>query len=308
MRLVEFKVKKVDEGILDTLIGQPAATGIRQVGNKILGRPEASLSVRDKMAKDTFIKDLTSKLSTALDTAIRSKLVDPMLSTKKVNPNPVTEKELNEAITINKFVSDWIQNYLGNINFNDPSVKKSINGIIQNVGNTYSSDKGKAAIQQLADMAYALASRGSSAGSATQQAKQSRPATTSATPAAPTTPAAEKPAGTTPKLTVAQINAAIPTLRTRDLQSVKKQVDAAIAKKGSTGTANTQQSISGQSNVGTPSSTGGATFTSPGVTRHTAASGREATQQQARNSAAAARQARATAQANTRPRLAAVKK
>ena len=35
----------------------------------------------------------------------------------------------------------------------------------------------------------------------------------------------------TPKITVAQINGTIPSLRTRDLQSIKKTVDAALAKK-----------------------------------------------------------------------------
>lgn len=42
-------------------------------------------------------------------------------------------------------------------------------------------------------------------------------------------PVAAQPA--TPKITVAQINGAIPALRTRDLQSIKKTVDAALAKK-----------------------------------------------------------------------------
>lgn len=53
--------------------------------------------------------------------------------------------------------------------------------------------------------------------------------TGSATPQTTAQPVAAQPA--TPRVTVAQINSAIPALRTRDLQSIKKTVDAALAKK-----------------------------------------------------------------------------
>ena len=71
-----------------------------------------------------------------------------------------------------------------------------------------------------------------------------------AAPAAGTAPTT----GAAPKVTVTQINQAIPTLRTRDLQSVKKNVDAIVAKKSrgaapATGAAPTTAPATGTPNL-----------------------------------------------------------
>lgn len=79
-----------------------------------------------------------------------------------------------------------------------------------------------------------------SASGSAAPAQQAAPAQSTASPApaqqtstpSGTTAASPAPAQpATPTVTVSQINKAIPSLRTRDLQSVKKNVDATIAKK-----------------------------------------------------------------------------
>ena len=82
MKLNEFKIKnkqRVDELALNQVIGDYGAAAAKQIGNRLLGRGEGNLSVKDKMAKDKFLQDFIGRASTALDSAVSSGLVDPNL-------------------------------------------------------------------------------------------------------------------------------------------------------------------------------------------------------------------------------------
>ena len=47
------------------------------IGNRLMGRPEGQLSVKDKMASDMFVRDFVGRAKTDLNAAIKSGLVDP---------------------------------------------------------------------------------------------------------------------------------------------------------------------------------------------------------------------------------------
>jgi hypothetical protein len=82
VKLNEFKIKhkqRVDELALNQVIGDYGAAAAKQIGNRLLGRGEGNLSVKDKMAKDKFLQDFIGRASTALDSAVSSGLVDPNL-------------------------------------------------------------------------------------------------------------------------------------------------------------------------------------------------------------------------------------
>lgn len=92
MKLNEFK--ELQELDLSHVIGSFGAAGAQQVGNRLLGRGEGQLSVKDKMAKNTYISDFVGRASTDLASAIESGLVDTASSsqpTQQATPQqPVT--------------------------------------------------------------------------------------------------------------------------------------------------------------------------------------------------------------------------
>lgn len=90
MKLNEFKLqhKRVDELALNQVIGDYGAAAAKQIGNRLLGRGEGNLSVKDKMAKDKFLQDFIGRASTALDSAVSSGLVDPNLGGAPAAPEP----------------------------------------------------------------------------------------------------------------------------------------------------------------------------------------------------------------------------
>lgn len=102
MKLNEFKVtnKRVDELALNQLIGDYGSAAAKQIGNRLMGRGEGNLSIKDKMAKDKFLQDFIGRASTALDSAVSSGLVDPNLGgvTPPAAPEP-KEPTLNPEPT-----------------------------------------------------------------------------------------------------------------------------------------------------------------------------------------------------------------
>jgi len=172
---------------------------------------------------------------------------------------------VNEAAgqSISQYIQGLFLEYLHGVKvpMNDPATVSKFKTLADEVQATYAKDNGKNALTKLADLGWAL----SHSPEATQQAaagQQTTPAaghqTTPAaaqqtTPAAAqqTTPAAAQqttPAAvqqTTPAadqqsmVGVRQINKIIPTLRKRDLLSVKKTVDNTLAGRGGTAVAPT---------------------------------------------------------------------
>lgn len=86
MKLNEFTKKKtVTEIDASHLIGSYGASALRQVGNRIIGDPKGQMSVKDRMAQDTFIRDFVGRTSANLASGIEGGLVNPN-PTRTVNP------------------------------------------------------------------------------------------------------------------------------------------------------------------------------------------------------------------------------
>ena len=115
---------------------------------------------------------------------------------------------------------------------NDPNTTQQVKTVADEVQATYAKDNGKNALTRLADLGWAL----SHSPEATQQAAAGQQANPAA--AQQTTPAAVQqpnPAADQQSMVgVRQINKIIPTLRKRDLLSVKKTVDNTLAGRGGT--------------------------------------------------------------------------
>lgn len=74
MKLNEFQ--QVNELDLAHVVGDYGAAGLKQIGNRIMGRPEGQLSVKDNMASEKFIRDFVGRAKTDLNSAIQSGLVN----------------------------------------------------------------------------------------------------------------------------------------------------------------------------------------------------------------------------------------
>jgi hypothetical protein len=75
VKLNEFQ--QVNELDLAHVVGDYGAAGLKQIGNRLAGRPEGQLSVKDKMASDIFVRNFVGRAKTDLNAAIKSGLVDP---------------------------------------------------------------------------------------------------------------------------------------------------------------------------------------------------------------------------------------
>jgi hypothetical protein len=147
---------------------------------------------------------------------------------------------VNEAAgqSISQYIQGLFMQYMKGVPMNDPNTTQQVKALADNVQATYAKDNGKNALTKLADLGWAL----SHSPEATQQAaaaQQTTPAAAQQTnPAAAqqTTPAAVQqpnPAADQQSMVgVRQINKIIPTLRKRDLLSVKKTVDNTLAGRG----------------------------------------------------------------------------
>lgn len=75
MKLNEFK--EINEIDMSNVLGSFGAAALQQTGNRLTGSGEGQLSVKDRMAKNTFISDFVGRATTNLASAIQSGLVDP---------------------------------------------------------------------------------------------------------------------------------------------------------------------------------------------------------------------------------------
>ena len=143
---------------------------------------------------------------------------------------------VNEAAgqSISQYIQGLFMEYLHGVKvpMNDPTTVSKFKTLADEVQATYAKDNGKNALTKLADLAWAL----SHSPEATQQAAAGQQANPAA--AQQTTPAAVQqpnPAADQQSMVgVKQINKIIPTLRKRDLLSVKKTVDNTLAGRSGT--------------------------------------------------------------------------
>ena len=141
---------------------------------------------------------------------------------------------VNEAAgqSISQYIQGLFMQYMKGVPMNDPNTTQQVKTVADEVQATYAKDNGKNALTRLADLGWAL----SHSPEATQQAAAGQQANPAA--AQQTTPAAVQqpnPAADQQSMVgVRQINKIIPTLRKRDLLSVKKTVDNTLAGRGGT--------------------------------------------------------------------------
>ena len=207
---------------------------------------------------------------------------------------------VNEATgqSISQYIQGLFMQYMKGVPMNDPNTVQQLKTLADEVQATYAKDKGKAALTKMADLGWAAshspeatqqqtaagqqpASAGQPA-SASQQSAQGQPAQQS-------NPAADQKS----IVGVKQINKIIPTLRKRDLLSVKKNIDNTLAGRGgSTTAAPAAAPAAGNSAFGqmasqlkgsanSKSSTGGTTTKTPTGLVHTAAKSKVPAQQAA---------------------------
>ncbi len=154
---------------------------------------------------------------------------------------------VNEAAdqSISQYIQGLFMQFMKGVPMNDPNTTQQVKTLADNVQATYAKDNGKNALTKLADLGWAL----SHSPEATQQAAAGQQTTPAAgqqtTPAAvqqPNPAAVQQPnpaADQQSMVGVRQINKIIPTLRKRDLLSVKKTVDNTLAGRGGTAVAPT---------------------------------------------------------------------
>jgi hypothetical protein len=138
---------------------------------------------------------------------------------------------VNEAAdqSISQYIQGLFMQFMKGVPMNDPNTTQQVKTLADNVKATYAKDNGKNALTKLADLGWAL----SHSPEATQQAAAGQ----QTTPAAVQQP---NPAADQQSMVgVRQINKIIPTLRKRDLLSVKKTVDNTLAGRGGTAVAPT---------------------------------------------------------------------
>jgi hypothetical protein len=70
--------------------------------------------------------------------------------------NAIFESMLTEAESISSYLKRWLDQYLTGLDLSDPKVAQQLDGMIDTVQNTYGQDKGKKALNSLANTAYAL--------------------------------------------------------------------------------------------------------------------------------------------------------
>ena len=144
---------------------------------------------------------------------------------------------VNEAAgqSISQYIQGLFMQHMKGVPMNDPNTTQQVKTVADEVQATYAKDNGKNALTKLADLGWAL----SHSPEATQQAAAGQQANPAA--AQQTTPAAVQqpnPAADQQSMVgVRQINKIIPTLRKRDLLSVKKTVDNTLAGRGGTAAA-----------------------------------------------------------------------
>jgi hypothetical protein len=144
---------------------------------------------------------------------------------------------VNEAAgqSISQYIQGLFMQFMKGVPMNDPNTTQQVKTVADEVQATYAKDNGKNALTKLADLGWAL----SHSPEATQQAAAGQQANPAA--AQQTTPAAvQQPnsaADQQSMVGVRQINKIIPTLRKRDLLSVKKTVDNTLAGRGGTAAA-----------------------------------------------------------------------
>jgi len=201
--------------------------------SSIFGFNQGQLSKKDKRAYDIFMRDFVAKAIHSLDSAIQSELVDPNVRagqtpataqpSQQTNPQtgvtPIKEDKfyslnfvfenimkLYEADanprSISTYLKNWFRKYT-TLTRLSPDAQAQVDKLSNNVEATYNKDKGKTALNQMGNLAYALLQ------SDDRQYQAQR-----------TNSGADQPANQTPSQATAQT-----TTKTATLEKVKQLVN-----------------------------------------------------------------------------------
>lgn len=143
--------------------------------------------------------------------------------------------------SVSQYIQSLFRDYMHGVPITNPNTFTQLKSLSDQVQATYAKDKGKAALTKLADLGWAVShspeamakkdaqSADNTSANSADAAVTAAPGTSTATAAEPT---ASPEAAATSKIGVRQINKIIPTLRKRDLVSVKKNVDNTLNSRG----------------------------------------------------------------------------
>ena len=96
MKITEFKnIEKLDELRLDQVVGDYGAAGLKQLGNRLLGRAKGQASVAQRQVMDKFINNFVGDAILNIDQGIQTGLIDPNVTTPaatQVNPSTVQQQ------------------------------------------------------------------------------------------------------------------------------------------------------------------------------------------------------------------------
>jgi hypothetical protein len=96
MKITEFKdIQKLDELRLDQVVGSYGAAGLKQLGNRLLGRAKGQASVAQRQVMDKFINNFVGDAILNIDQGIQTGLIDPNAATPaatQVDPNTVQQQ------------------------------------------------------------------------------------------------------------------------------------------------------------------------------------------------------------------------
>jgi len=96
MKITEFKdIQKLDELRLDQVVGSYGAAGLKQLGNRLLGRATGQASVAQRELMDKFINNFVGDAILNIDQGIQTGLIDPNVATPaatQVDPNTVQQQ------------------------------------------------------------------------------------------------------------------------------------------------------------------------------------------------------------------------
>jgi hypothetical protein len=181
------ELKHLNELDMNRMFGDYGSAAMKQATNKLQGGAGGQLSVKDRMAKDSFIRNFVGRAQTNLNSAIQSGLVDPRLKTApapapapaapaapapaqirqqklaaaakvanqsmiKGRPNPVTERYIR--------LNNLLENIINVEEADQVAAKQSISTYLQNMFSQYlkipiRDPQAKSQLKVLADQAQA---------------------------------------------------------------------------------------------------------------------------------------------------------
>ena len=154
----------------------------------------------------------------------------------KVAGKPNSQQSAQPQASQKQSISDYIQNlfkeFMQGVPMSNPTTVSQLKALADQVQATYAKDKGKAALTKLADLGWAVSRSPEAMAKKGQEEKPEAGQQIQQTQQGQQTQQVNPVADKQSKIGVGQINKIIPSLRKRDLLSVKKNVDNEVTKRG----------------------------------------------------------------------------